>query len=58
MTNCEKRIMIDEGKRKEFKKFRCDSKHTIRDPYTGNPWKYNDEITKLFDDMIVNKNTN
>jgi hypothetical protein len=44
--------------RQEFKKIKGDSNLVVRDPYTGDPWEYNDEITKLFDDMIVNKTTN
>jgi hypothetical protein len=52
-NNCKKAYI----QRENFKKIKPNKNLIVKDPYTGDPWEYNEEITKLFDDMIVNKKT-
>jgi len=39
---------------KEFQKIKPDPNFIIRNPFNGEQWIYDDEITKMFEDMRVN----
>lgn len=51
-------VIKQDIQRKEFMDIKINDEFIPKDPYTGEPWVYDDKITKIFEDITTNSTTN